>query len=150
MRVVKPRVVLVPLVLLGLFLAVAPGYAQPPLVPRGSHTAPNFQSCGMIAGCSGPFLAVSTYNLRYFSACPATCIVAGTTNADTCYVAFNSLLVAGFTTLNDTSEMGCDFSCPGQTVSQQNCSIRGADGLPVELMEFSVESEEAAAEKSEG
>ena len=38
------------------------------------------------------------------------------------------------TTQNVTSN-GCTFNCPGGT-----CRVRGADALPVELMEFSIEN----------
>jgi len=42
-------------------------------------------------------------------------------------------ILANFDTY--TTMVGCDFSCG----ARGKCTIRGGDGLPVELMEFSVD-----------
>ncbi len=87
------------------------------------------------------------------SGCPLTCVVKAT-NAFLCNVQPSPLsnfgfLFAYFQTTSDVTTRGCDFSCPGRPTTARNCSIRGNDGLPVELMEFSVERTESAEGESE-
>jgi len=57
------------------------------------------------------------------------------TNAPACAVMNPATLYAFFLTGTDTLTMGCDFDCG----TRGKCSIRGTDGLPVELMSFGLE-----------
>ena len=102
-----------------------------------------YQSCGMIAGCGTVTVNTTLIPgivLRGFSGCPLTCSVTNT-NALACQAptAAMTRLGGGFLPITDITARGCDFNCGGV-----QCSVRGADGLPVELMEFSVEPDESA------
>ena len=52
-------------------------------------------------------------------------------------------------TMASTAAPKCNFRWVFEGTIVASCIIDSADGLPVELMAFSVESEETAAEKSE-
>ncbi len=104
----------------------APGVAQ---------AQPNHQSCGKIPECSGPVTYTDMSGMVIFSFIHApTCDCTPTaTNAYGCST--GSGIIAVFNLATNTAAMGCDFDCPGKG----QCSIRGDDGLPVELMHFGVE-----------
>ncbi len=57
---------------------------------------------------------------------------------------FYALLGLGVTPSANNTSNGCNFHCPSGS-----CTVRGSDGLPVELMEFAVE-EWAQGHEAEG
>ncbi len=113
------------------------------IATHGPAVAQVNQSCGMLAasGCTmlqsappwsqHPNTVVREAWSHY--ACHTGCAVTKT-NAGLCEI-LASTLRAEFTIASDTSAMGCDFNCG----AKGKCSIRGGDGLPVELMHFGVE-----------
>lgn len=109
------------------------------IVPLPAAAQPNHQSC-MVVGCaSGPMLNTSYgMNTRSFGGCPTTCAPTGS-NIYLCQQAGPYLLAHFSMSTSDTTMRGCDFFCAGQTALMQHCSIRGGDGLPVELLSFGVD-----------
>ena len=139
---------------------------------QSPHAQPNFQSCGMVmatctptatptlmivATCMGPNLIPPT--TAYFSFCPTRtgpdCLgfappVPTGTNAFQCNGFYPGFAVAIFTTATPLTTRGCDFTIPAAGGVQ--CSIRGVDGLPVELLDFAIDEDNAtgATEEKKG
>ena len=121
-------------------LSAAWQFAAPP-------PAKAYQSCGMLvpsamatnAACSGPMFRTGglvDYRSFFGINCGAGCAKSG--NAFACIVGPNELIASfldspGSNT--DTTMKYCNFMCG----VRGNCTIRGGDGLPVELMRFGVE-----------
>lgn len=101
------------------------------------------QSCGMLAGCGAP--ASGTFYVGSMTpahptwmvsggGCGAGCTLAASTGAYGCLYATN-FLRAIFTSANNMVSNNCVFDCG----TRGSCMIRGADGLPVELLQFGAE-----------
>src|SRR6185369_10204120 len=103
----------------------------------GPTPAEAFQQCNMLAApaCNGPMLFTFTNNSRFFSGagCDDGCV-------DTAGNAYGPVLFADnigaiFMTSTDTVGMYQNFDCG----ARGKCTVRGGDGLPVELLSFGVE-----------
>lgn len=116
-----------------ILLAPAPGEAFPNCVALPPPTSTTFPTVCLGPGSSAP---VTGYVHRYVTGffCAVNCNVS-MTNALACQVMPGSRLFAAFNNSTDTTGMGCDFDCG----TRGKCTIRGADGLPVELLRFGVE-----------
>ena len=101
----------------------------------------------MIAPCAGPATGMfGAFINRSFVNCPTYSCVSGVC-AVTCSAPTSSRVAPLTSPTSDTPGMGCDFSCPLLPLSQRNCSIRGGDGLPVELMDFTIEDDNPPSEE---
>jgi len=160
MRTVKPRAVLVPLVLLGLGLSLAaPGYAQAPLAAGGCGAGfvPTMHTCTPNR-CSPSYIRLDTgvvawmtfsvmgNNATCFGKSPGMLPFTETVHSPSGKFALSFVVPCCFKIMATGLSPSCDFRFKtggGATVAQ--CIIDSSDGLPVELMEFSIESEEAAS-----
>lgn len=111
-------------------IALLVALASPP--PAASQANP---SCAMLAApaCAGPHsILIIPVQFRSFSGvnCGSNCVVSAV-NAAGCG-AYGDTLSATFLTSTENVTRGCDFDCG----ARGKCSIRGGDGLPVELLAF--------------
>ncbi len=65
------------------------------------------------------------------------------TNAQGCTGDSTGLAVANFLPGSNMTTRGCDFTIPAAGGVQ--CSIRGLDGLPVELLDFAIDDDVSGA-----
>ncbi len=117
--------------------AQCPGTLMVRTFPGGTHSA---QAMSANTGSPGPlylFIGATTTSCttaKFGTKPPTRCQLSQNTSGATFFTAG---LVAVWPAVPPTpTAHGCVFNCPGGT-----CRVRGGDGLPVELMGFSVDGD---------